>query len=67
MNKNEALLKLANLLSIEDTAKMLEVSRATLYRWIDDEAMHFPRPVRNGNRVGFKEDEVRMWMKIIQG
>ena len=67
MNKKTAMLKLAKLLSIEETAQLLGISRATLYRWMKDEAMFFPEPVHLDNFVGFNEADVRKWMKIIQG
>lgn len=67
MNEPTGMLKIANLISVSETAKMLGVSRPTLYRWMKDETMNFPSPVQAGNRTGFREDDIRKWVKIIQG
>lgn len=67
MNEKSGMLKIANLISVSDTARMLGVSRATLYRWMKDEVMHFPEPVHMGNRVGFRQEEIENWLNIIRG
>lgn len=67
MNERTGAMKVANLMTLSETAKMLGVSRPTLYRWMKDETMNFPDPVQVGNRSGFRENDIRTWLKIIQG
>lgn len=67
MSERTGVLKIANLTSVSDTAKMLGVSRATLYRWMKDEMMNFPEPIYIGNNVGFKEEDIQNWLKVIRG
>lgn len=67
MNEPTGMLKIANLMSVSETAKMLGVSRPTLYRWMKDEAMNFPPAVQAGNRTGFRREDILNWVNIIRG
>ena len=58
-------LKLANLMTIKETYEYLNISKPTMYRWIADETMNFPKPVRLGRRIGYKKKDIDEWLSII--
>lgn len=51
------------ILSPDDVASRLSISRVTLWRWTRDNSSTFPRPLRLGTRkLGFVEDEIEAWL-----
>jgi len=58
-------LKLANLMTIKETYEYLNISKPTMYRWIADDTMGFPQPVRLGRRVGYKKKDIDEWLRMI--
>jgi len=49
------------LMSIEIVCLRLQINRRTLYRWLDA-YQDFPRPVRIGRVIRFREREVMEWI-----
>ena len=50
------------LLRVKDTAKLIGVSRSTVYRMVDDG--QFPQPIRIGTRASrWRLSEVMQWME----
>ena len=46
---------------MEELLRRLQISRATVYRWLDEG--RFPRPVRLGERtIGWKESSLAGWL-----
>lgn len=46
---------------MEELLRRLQVSRATIYRWLDEQ--RFPRPIRLGERtIGWKESSLAEWL-----
>lgn len=39
------------------------VSDMTLWRWLQDEALSFPRPIYIGRRRYFREAEIHAWIE----
>ena len=48
------------LLTLNETAAMLGISRETLYRKIDGGL--FPKPIKQGNRSYFKPSDVQIYL-----
>lgn len=67
MERRDGLLKVARLMTIVDVTKLLGVSRPTIYRWLRDPAMQFPKPVHIGKRVGWREEDIENWIETIRG
>jgi prophage regulatory protein len=54
-------LRSGTLISIKELCKVLDVSRATIYRWTAEQS--FPAPVRLGRHsVRWRVEEVQAWM-----
>lgn len=62
---NKGIIRLAGLMEMKEVCEMLGISRPTIYRWISDPAMNFPPPVRIGKRIGWREADVKEWLRII--
>ena len=60
MNKAESL---PRLLSATDLCKMIGTSRMTLHRWLKDDALKFPKPVRIKTNRYWPEHEVAEWLQ----
>lgn len=51
------------ILSIRRTGERINVHPATVWKYVNDETLSFPRPVMIGRkRVGFHEDEIDAWI-----
>jgi excisionase family DNA binding protein len=62
---SDAALRLAKLMNMKDTCEYLGVSKPTIYRWIKDPVMNFPKPVHIGARVGWKKGDIDHWLKVL--
>ena len=60
MNEN---ISMPRLLSATDLCKMIGTSRMTLHRWLKDEALKFPKPVRIKTNRYWPEHEVVEWLQ----
>lgn len=49
------------LLDVNEAAKFIHVSRATIYRLIDEGRI--PNPVKIGSRVLFRIEELELWIQ----
>ena len=50
-------------LSVKEVLEKIGVSRATLYRWIEDEALNFPQPAKLRKRIFWDSQQLDEWMK----
>lgn len=50
-------------LSVKEVLEKIGVSRATLYRWIDDPALNFPQPAKLRKRIFWDSQQLEEWMK----
>lgn len=58
-----AMEKKVDLVRVKALLPRLGIGRATLYRWIDDPGIAFPRPIRIGGRaVAFEESAIAKWL-----
>lgn len=60
-----AALKLANLMNIMETCEYIGVSRPTVYRWMKDPVMNFPKPLHIGRRSGWRRADIDHWLKVL--
>jgi excisionase family DNA binding protein len=60
-----AALKLANLMNTVETCEYIGVSRPTLYRWMKDPVMNFPKPFHIGRRSGWRSSDIDHWLKVL--
>lgn len=52
----------ARILRMDDIQKLLSVSRATIYRWM--EAGHFPKPFHLGpNAIAWRREVIEEWIR----
>ena len=55
------------LLSIYEVQKELGVSRHTIYRWLGNPDLHFPRPIKLSpsptGAIRFRRDEIESWLE----
>jgi excisionase family DNA binding protein len=52
-------------MNMKDTCEYLGVSKPTIYRWIKDPVMNFPKPVHIGARVGWRKGDIDHWLKVL--
>lgn len=50
-------------LSVKEVLEKIGVSRATLYRWIDDPALNFPQPAKLRKRIFWDSQQLEQWMQ----
>jgi excisionase family DNA binding protein len=50
---------------IVETCEYIGVSRPTLYRWMKDPVMNFPKPLHIGRRSGWRSSDIDHWLKVI--
>ena len=50
-------------LSVKEVLEKIGVSRATLYRWIDDKELGFPQPAKLRKRIFWDSDQLEKWMQ----
>lgn len=49
---------MSHYLSMTEVVKRYRVSRSTCYRWIDNPEIGFPKPMKIGHRVLWREDDL---------
>lgn len=49
-------------LSVKEVLEKIGVSRATLYRWIDDPTLNFPQPAKLRKRIFWDSEHLEKWM-----
>lgn len=62
MSNNTKLFQKLGVLTALETAELVGISRATLYRWEGTPDVNFPPRVRVGNRTGWKKDAIVEWI-----
>ena len=50
-------------LSVKEVLEKIGVSRATLYRWIDDKELGFPQPAKLRQRIFWDSQQLEKWMQ----
>ena len=50
-------------LSVKEVLEKIGVSRATLYRWIDDKELGFPQPAKLRKRIFWDSQQLEKWMQ----
>ena len=50
-------------LSVKEVLEKIGVSRATLYRWIDDKELGCPQPAKLRKRIFWDSQQLEKWMQ----
>ena len=65
MPNNNRLFEIADIMTVNDVCAHLGVSRVTLYRWIKDPKMNFPKSIKLNTRQGWRRKDIDNWIKVI--
>ena len=49
--------------SVKEVLEKFNISRATLYRWIDDVELNFPKPKKVRGRIFWVNESLDNWIK----
>jgi excisionase family DNA binding protein len=52
-------------MNIMETCEYIGVSRPTVYRWMKDPVMNFPKPLHIGRRSGWRRADIDHWLKVL--
>lgn len=55
------------LISAQDVCRRYSIAEMTLYRWLKDEGLDFPRPVVLRRRRYFYVEEIKSWERVRAG
>ena len=64
---SEVLFHRMGIITAKEAAKLIGISRATLYRWEASPELDMPKRVRIGKRTGFLKDDLHHWLKSMGG
>lgn len=52
-----------NFLSVKAISEKFSVTRSTIYRWLQDPQMGFPKPIKIGHSTRWDEAEINSWVE----